>query len=182
METSAALRTKTAALWLALAAALTVGTALVLQYGYGYVPCKLCLTERLPYYAAIPLGVIALFAPERIARLALGLAALGLLYGAGIGIYHAGAEWGFWPGPSDCGGGTGSAPGAVSDFLHSLNTVQVVDCSTAALRVLGVSLAGWSALVSFVLASLAGTAALRALSPAKHFPPNWMPVRRKETR
>jgi len=92
MDTRAAVRLKTAGLWLALVAAVTVGAALVLQYGYGYVPCKLCLTERLPYYAAVPLGLVALFAPERLARLALGLAALGLLYGAGVGIYHAGAE------------------------------------------------------------------------------------------
>ena len=161
MNTTAALRLKTAGLWLALFAAATVGAALVLQYGYGYVPCKLCLTERLPYYAAVPLGLVALFAPERLARLALGLAALGLLYGAGVGIYHAGAEWGFWPGPTDCGGGTGANPAAVSDFMNSLQSVRVVDCSVAALRVLGISLAGWSALISFALASMAGTIALR---------------------
>lgn len=161
MDTKAALRIKTAALWLAIAAAATVGAALVLQYVYGYVPCKLCLTERLPYYAAVPLGLIALFAPEKIARLALGLAALGLLYGAGVGVYHAGAEWGFWPGPTDCGGGSGANPAAVSDFMNALKSARVVDCSTAALRVLGVSLAGWSALISFALASLAGTAAAR---------------------
>lgn len=161
MDTKAALRIKTAALWLAIAAAATVGAALVLQYVYGYVPCKLCLTERLPYYAAVPLGLIALLAPERIARLALGLAALGLLYGAGVGVYHAGAEWGFWPGPTDCGGGTGANPAAMSDFMNALQSARVVDCSTAALRVLGVSLAGWSALISLALASLAGTAAAR---------------------
>jgi disulfide bond formation protein DsbB len=156
-----ALRLKTAALWLVIASVATVGAALVLQYVYGYVPCKLCLTERLPYYAAVPLGVVALFGPPWLARLTLGLAALGLLYGAGIGVYHAGAEWGFWPGPTDCGGGAGANPAAVGDFMHALQATHVVDCSTAALRVLGVSLAGWSALVSFALASLAGTAALR---------------------
>lgn len=161
MNTAAALRLKTAGLWLAIASALTVGAALVLQYGYGYAPCKLCLTERLPYYAAVPLGLLALFLPERLARIALGLAALGLLYGAGIGVYHAGAEWGFWQGPADCGGGTGANPGQVGDFLNSLQTTKVVDCSVAALRVLGVSLAGWSAAISAVLASYAGTAALR---------------------
>lgn len=161
MNTAAALRLKTAGLWLAIASALTVGAALVLQYGYGYAPCKLCLTERLPYYAAVPLGLLALFLPERLARIALGLAALGLLYGAGIGVYHAGAEWGFWPGPADCGGGTGANPGQIGDFLNSLQTTKVVDCSVAALRVMGVSLAGWSAVISAVLASFAGTAALR---------------------
>ncbi|MFD0934948.1 disulfide bond formation protein B [Methylobacterium trifolii] len=161
MNTDALLRIKRAALALSLGAALTAGAALVLQYGYGYAPCKLCLTERLPYYAALPLGCLALFAPERLARLALGLAALGLLYGAGLSGYHAGAEWGFWAGPSDCGGGTGANPAEVGAFLDALQGTTVVDCSVAALRVLGISLAGWSAVISFALASLAGTAAAR---------------------
>ncbi len=159
MDTSAALRTKTAALWLALAAAFTVGAALVLQYGYGYVPCKLCLTERLPYYAAVPLGVIALFAPER-----------------SPASRSASPPWACSTAPASASttrapsGASGrgrpiaaagpAAPGGVGDFLQSLNTVQR-RCSTAALRVLGISLAGWSALVSFALASLAGTTALR---------------------
>jgi disulfide bond formation protein DsbB len=161
MNTAAALHLKTVGLWLAIASAPPVGSALVLQFGYGYAPCKLCLTERLPYYAAVPLGILALLLPERLARVALGLAALGLLYGAGLGVYHAGAEWGFWPGPSDCGGGTGANPGQMGDFLNALQTTKVVDCSVAALRVLGISLAGWSALASAALASLAGSAALR---------------------
>jgi disulfide bond formation protein DsbB len=161
MNSAAELRLKTVGLWLAIFSFLILGAVLVLQYGYGYAPCKLCLTERLPYYAAVPLGLIALLAPARLGRIALGLAALGLLYGAGIGIYHAGAEWGFWPGPTDCGGGTGANPGQVGDFLNALQSTKVVDCSVAALRVLGISLAGWNALASFVLASVAGTAALR---------------------
>jgi len=36
------------ALALAVAAAATVGAALVFEHGLGYVPCKLCLTERVP--------------------------------------------------------------------------------------------------------------------------------------
>ena len=155
------LRPRGGAAVVALVAALTVGGALVLQHGFGYAPCKLCLTERVPYYLAVPLALGATVAPERIARGLLGLCALILLYGAGLGAYHAGAEWGFWPGPTDCGGGTGAAPAGVDDFLKSLQTTRVVDCSAAALRVLGVSLAGWSAVISAGLASLGGTAALR---------------------
>ncbi|QEE37651.1 MULTISPECIES: disulfide bond formation protein B [unclassified Methylobacterium] len=162
MNFASALRLKKAGLGLALGSALVLAAVLVLQYGYGYAPCKLCLTERLPFYAALPLGLAALFAPERLARLALGLAALGLLYGAGLGVYHGGAEWGFWPGPSDCGGGTGANPGQVGEFLNALQNTKVVDCSVAALRILGISLAGWNAVVAFVLASFAGTAALRS--------------------
>ena len=40
-----------------------------------------------------------------------------LLYGAGLGVYHAGAEWGFWPGPTDCGGGSGAAQSVSSIVL-----------------------------------------------------------------
>ncbi|WP_336486076.1 disulfide bond formation protein B [Methylobacterium nigriterrae] len=149
------------ALLVLLGAAATVGGALVFEHVLGYVPCKLCLTERIPYYAAIPLAAVALGAPGRLARLTLGLAALVLLYGAGLGVYHAGAEWGFWPGPTDCGGGSGANPDSVGDFLDALKTTRVVDCSTAAWRFLGVSLAGWNALIAAVLAALAGRAALR---------------------
>jgi disulfide bond formation protein DsbB len=149
-----------AALLVLLGAVLTVGGALVFEHVLGYVPCKLCLTERVPYYLAIPLAGLALAAPERLARLALGLAALVLLYGAGLGTYHAGAEWGFWPGPSDCGGGSGPNPGAVGDFLDTLKATRVVDCTTAAWRFLGISLAGWNAVIAAALASLAGMAAL----------------------
>ena len=149
-----------AALLVLVGAILTVGGALVFEHVLGYVPCKLCLTERLLYYLAVPLAGIALAAPERLSRLLLGLAALVLLYGAGLGIYHAGAEWGFWPGPTDCGGGSGPNPGAVGDFLDTLKTTRVVDCSTAAWRFLGVSLAGWNAVIAAALASVAGMAAL----------------------
>ncbi|WP_375464479.1 disulfide bond formation protein B [uncultured Methylobacterium sp.] len=161
MNDVALLRLKRVALGLLIAAAATVGAALVLQFGYGYAPCKLCLTERLPYYAALPLSLAALFLPERLARLALGLAAACLLCGAGLGAYHAGAEWGFWPGPTDCGGGTGANPDGIGDFLDALRSTKVVDCATAAMRVLGVSLAGWNAVVAFLLASVAGTVAIR---------------------
>jgi len=153
---------RAAALIVAFGAALTVGGALVFEHGLGYVPCKLCLTERVPYYLAVPLALGAVLLPPRLARFVLGLVALVLIYGAGLGVYHAGAEWGFWPGPSDCGGGSGAGPADVSDFLKNLETVRPVDCTAAAWRFLGVSLAGWNALIAAGLGLLAAAAALLA--------------------
>ena len=161
MDYATLLRLRRSALFLVLGSAATLAVAFYFQWGLGYVPCKLCLTERIPYYAAIPLGLLALVLPERLSRLALGLAALGLLYGTGLSVYHAGAEWAFWPGPSDCGGGTGAAPATVTDFRATLETTRVADCSTAAWRLFGVSLAGWNAVVAVVLASVSGTAAAK---------------------
>ena len=136
----------------------------------GYMPCKLCLEERIPYYVGVPLAFVALAAalsaaaPPWIRRLALGLAAIIFIYGAYLGTYHAGAEWGWWPGPSDCGAG-GAAPATNSaDLLKQLNGIRIVSCTEASWRFptgWGLSFAGWNAVVSLVLAAFAAIGAIR---------------------
>ena len=143
------------ALAIALAAAATVGGALVFEHVFGYVPCKLCLIQRDPYYAAIAVGLVTAVLPPRWGRAGLWLLALLFLVSAGLGAYHAGVEWGFWPGPSDCGGGAGASAGNMGDFLNQLQTTRVVSCTEAAWRFLGLSLAGWNAVISLGLAGLA---------------------------
>lgn len=145
-----------AALLILAGAAATVGGALVFEHGYGYLPCKLCLQQRWPYYAAMPLALATAFAPRSVARVGLSGLALLFLISAGLGTYHAGVEWGLWLGPSDCGGG-GAAPAAnVADFMKSLNQIRVVSCTEAAWRFVGLSLAGWNVLISLALVAVAG--------------------------
>jgi disulfide bond formation protein DsbB len=141
-----------AALAVALGAAATVGGALVFEHVFGYVPCKLCLMQRNPYYIAIPLGIAAALLPPRWTRAGLWLLTLVFLVSAGLGAYHAGVEWGFFVGPSDCGGGTSAGAGNVGDFLNQLQNTHVVSCTQAAWRFLGLSLAGWNVLISLGLA------------------------------
>ena len=148
-----------AALAVALGAAATVGGALVFEHAFGYVPCKLCLIQRNPYYVAIPLGLLAAVLPPRWSRIGLWLLPLVFAVSAGLGAYHAGVEWGFWAGPSDCGGGSGAGAGNVGDFLNQLQNTRVVSCTEAAWRFLGLSLAGWNVLISLALAAVAVKAA-----------------------
>ncbi len=124
----------------------------------GYAPCELCLKERLPYYAGVALAALTIPATRRgpsVAwRACFALLALLFLFSAGFGAYHAGVEWGFWAGPSDC---TGSATHAASgaDFLRQLHGIKVVRCDAVAIRILGLSLAGWNVVVSLAVAALA---------------------------
>lgn len=155
--------------WLGLALALSAAAlagAWVFELGFGYLPCKLCLWQRWPYYLGMPAGLLALYAAwsgadRRIVLLFGGLFALAMLIGAGLGIYHAGAEWKFWPGPTDCGGRVGAMPGTVEDFRKSLAATRVIRCDEAALRVLGLSFPGWNVVVS------AATAAMTVLGFAR---------------
>jgi disulfide bond formation protein DsbB len=145
---------------------LLVGLAAILgAWGFqligGFVPCKLCLQQRIPYYIGLPLllvaAVLARPAP-RLARLAAGLAGIVFLVGAGIGGYQAGAEWGWWPGPSDCGGGTAPVLDA-GDLLAQMQTTRLVSCTEAAIRVLGLSFAGWNVVAAGFVALAAFAAA-----------------------
>lgn len=157
----ARLELRQAALAIAIVATATIGGALVFQHGWGYVPCKLCLQQRYPYYLGIPIALAAALLPSRWTRAGLYLLALIFVASAALGAYHAGVEWGLWLGPSDCGGNTGAVPGKVGDLLSQLNTIRVVSCTEAAWRFLGLSLAGWNVVISAGIATLAFVAARR---------------------
>src|SRR5262249_50038431 len=136
--------------------------AWIIQF-LGYKPCPLCLEERIPYYAAVPGGLMAAYLMRKAPKLAaavLAAVSAALLYNAGVGVYHAGAEWHFWPGPDTC---TGDAIKATSSLAKRLQqNTSVVRCDEAALRIFGLSLAGYSALISAGLACLGSAALFRA--------------------
>lgn len=155
---------RTAALVVTLVAAATIGTALFFQYGLGYVPCALCFLQRWPYYVALPLGLVAITLAGRPMTGRGLLALLGVVFvvSAGLGAYHAGVEWGWFAGPADCGGATDFGGGeSLDDFLGALEDTRIVSCTEAAFRVLGLSMAGWNAVISLGLAGLAFAAAAR---------------------
>lgn len=118
----------------------------------GYAPCELCLMQRWAYYAAIPLAlIVALLAPARpdMGRAGLGLLAVIWIGSMIFGIYHSGVEWKWWLGPSTCGSQAGFTGG-----LPDLGK-PVILCDTPAIRILGLSLAGWNAVISLALALVA---------------------------
>lgn len=158
--------TLTSALAIAVIAAATLAGAWFFQLVLEIMPCPLCLEQRYAYYLAVPLGaVVALAAARGAARpvLLAGLAILGLaaLANAGLGAYHAGVEWGFWQGPTDCTGPMVDF-GKAGSLLDQLDKVKVVRCDEVQWRFLGVSLAGYNVLISLLMAAIAGWGVARA--------------------
>jgi disulfide bond formation protein DsbB len=140
-----------ATLLILIAATATIGGAWIFEY-LGYAPCELCLKQRWAYYGAIPFA-LAIAAAGRAypAIQRFGLVVLGLIWLASMvfGIYHSGVEWGWWAGPTSCTG-TGELSGGLPDL-----SAPVVMCDRPAIRILGLSLAGWNAVISLGLAILA---------------------------
>jgi disulfide bond formation protein DsbB len=154
------------AVFLTLAMAATVGSALGFEHIGGYIPCALCLLERDPYYYGIPIGILAVGAatmslPTWVIRLLLTIIGIMMLIGAGMGVYHSGVEWAFWAGPTACGGSSAVTTNA-GNLLGDLNTIHGPSCAEASLRVLGLSFAGWNVVASIFLAAVAFIGAKKA--------------------
>ncbi|MFC3220968.1 disulfide bond formation protein B [Tianweitania populi] len=137
--------------------AVTVGSAVGFQVIGGYIPCKLCYEQRIPYYIGLPILALAVIlsfrrGPALVTRLLILAGALLMIWALYLGVYHSGVEWGWWAGPTDCGVAVDATSGTSGGVLDSLNSVIPPSCDKAALRVLGLSFAGWQAICAAILA------------------------------
>ena len=155
-----------AALAIAIVAAATLAGAWFFQLVLDIRPCPLCLEQRYAYYLAVPLGTAIALAAAQNAPRALLLAGLAILLiaalgNAGLGAYHAGVEWGFWQGPTECTGPIGNL-GSAGNLLERLDSVKVVRCDEVQWRFLGLSLAGYNVLISLLMAAIGAWGMLRS--------------------
>jgi disulfide bond formation protein DsbB len=130
-------------------------------------PCPLCLEQRYAYYFSIPLALMVLLgasvgASRKVLVAALAVIALGMLWNAGLGAYHAGVEWKFWEGPRDCSGGGLTDLGTAGGLLDKLKSIRVVRCDEIPWSFLGLSLAGYNAIISLLLSLIAAWGARAA--------------------
>jgi disulfide bond formation protein DsbB len=134
-----------------LGSAALLGGAFAFEYVGGLAPCQLCIYQRWPHAAAIVIGLVALATGWRGLAWLGGLAALTT---AGVGVFHVGVEQAWWEGLATCT--AGSIEGiSTADLLDpSKDVAAVVRCDEIAWSLLGVSMAGWNAILSLALAGL----------------------------
>jgi disulfide bond formation protein DsbB len=142
----------------------TILTAHAFETLGGYLPCHLCLQERYAYYFAVPASLAAFFIAraEKLgaARIVLALIALAFVINAALGVYHSGVEWKWWAGPTECSGGS-AIEWSEGGLEEALNNNRIVACDEAAWRLLGLSFAGWNAVLSAALAGIAAYGAVQ---------------------
>ncbi|MCP4183228.1 MAG: disulfide bond formation protein B [Hyphomicrobiales bacterium] len=144
-----------------------IATVLAFEHIGGYIPCALCLEQRIPYYIGIPIAFVALLAismkwPQILVCVALTICGLLVMWSLALAAYHSGVEWGWWSGPSECSA-TASSNGAVTSansLLDQLSFSKPPSCDEAAGRFLGLSFAGWNVIVSAIIAFVAFRAAM----------------------
>jgi disulfide bond formation protein DsbB len=125
--------------------------ALGFQFLGGLAPCDLCMQQRYAHVAALVLAVAAVIVRGRVGWLLAGMAVVALAVSGGIGEFHAGVEQKWWLGPSGCTGASmsGLTP---EEATKRLMGTPVVRCDEIPWSLLGISMAGWNAIVSLGVA------------------------------
>jgi disulfide bond formation protein DsbB len=127
-----------------LAPAVALAAAFGSQYLGGLVPCEMCWWQRYAHMAALALALLALVAGG---RPLVWLAALAIAVSGAIGFYHAGVELHYFKGLTQCTSHV--APGgSADDFLKAIMNAPLVRCDDIQWSFLGISMAGWNAILS----------------------------------
>jgi disulfide bond formation protein DsbB len=130
--------------------------ALGSQYIGGLYPCEMCHWQRWPHYAAIVLAALAFVVPGATARhLLVLLAAVAIGASGAIGVFHAGVEYHWWQGFTECTSTMQGSGGTAAEMLARIMKAPVVRCDVPQWSLFGISLAGFNALFS-----LGGAAAI----------------------
>ena len=131
-----------------LISSLMVISAFYLEYFHGALPCDLCITQRWFHAAIITYSLLFIFIFKIISiSKKLTLLGLGILWlsSSTAGLYHFGIEMSFWTGPDGCSSNINFS----KDTLTNLLNKSPIKCDEVVFEILGFSLAGWNALLSF---------------------------------
>ena len=158
--------------WTAFALAISLamlGAAHAFETFAGLAPCNLCLKQREVFWAAVAIsGVATLWTVVSQARRGTPRIAAFLLFavfatGAVTAGFHAGGELKWWDLPALCAGGGQMADlaGLTSLALGTAPVAKIAMCDAVTWSFLGLSMAGWNALISAALAIFSLLAAKR---------------------
>jgi disulfide bond formation protein DsbB len=130
------------------------------QYLGGLYPCEMCWWQRYAHMAALVPAVLAFTAPAQSARVRafVLLAALAIAISGVIGVYHAGVEAKVFEGFTQCTA-TSTSGLSTAELLKQVIHAPLVRCDEVQFRFLGISMAGWNAILS-----LGGAALILVLS------------------
>ena len=133
-----------------LASSLMLLSAFYLEYFEGALPCELCITQRWFHGLIITYSLISIFILEKFINVKIFILivlSFTWLVSAIAGLYHFGIEMNFWLGPDDCSSNIDFS----KDLLTYLLNKSPIKCDEIMFKILGLSLAGWNALLSFLM-------------------------------
>src|SRR5690349_3734013 len=122
------------------------------EYLGGLYPCEMCWWQRWAHFGALAFALLSFAPMADKGRSMVWLAALAILTSGAIGAYHAGVEAKIFEGFTQCTASGGG--GTAEEMLDRILSGPLVRCDDIQWSFLGISMAGWNAIVSIGFASL----------------------------
>lgn len=116
----------------------------------GYEACDLCLKQRWAWYVSLFFAIVSFFTTSNTSKILLMFISIILFLNALFAGWHSGVEWGLWDGLETC---NSSAKFDSNNLIDILKQNSIPACGDAALRIFGISLAGYNFIIS-VLTSI----------------------------
>ena len=121
--------------------------AYAFEYIGGFLPCKLCYWQRYPHFLIILIFPLFYFFQIR-SFIFIGM--MSMLVSTILAFYHVGVEQNYWSGPNSCT--NSSIEGLTTDqLIEQIMSAPLIRCDEIAWELIGISMAGWNALISFFL-------------------------------
>jgi len=117
-----------------------ISSALIAEYFFHILPCKMCLNQRYPYYFIISIFIIFYFINKKTNIWLYILIELAVLYGLFYSVWHIGIEQNLLTGPSSCAGRLEEA-NSVSDLKEQILNQTIINCNEIRWSMLGLSAA-----------------------------------------
>ena len=127
---------------------LILGTAFIIEYFLGYIPCNLCKIERIPYGLSIIILIVNYnFKGNQIFYSVLLM--LVFSFSIIISVYHLGIEQGFFDESAVCASKNLNLL-TKEEILKSFNELSI-SCKDVAFKIFGFSLTSYNIIMSILM-------------------------------
>ena len=125
-----------------------------LEFFQGVTPCKLCIYQRFPYFIIILLAIsFLLIKNKNFKKISFLFYILIFTSSLIMSIHHFGVENSFWNALTNCESDFKTLSNS-NDLKEYLLNKDYVSCSDVSFKFLGISLAGYNTIISFILVVL----------------------------
>jgi len=127
---------------------LILGTAFIIEYFLGYIPCNLCKIERIPYGLSIIILILNYNFKENQIFYSV-LLMLVFSFSIIISVYHLGIEQGFFDESAVCASKNLNLL-TKEEILKSFNELSI-SCKDVAFKIFGFSLTSYNIIMSILM-------------------------------
>ena len=119
---------------------IAISSALIAEYVFNLLPCKMCLYQRYPYYFIISIFILFYFFRKTSSVWFYILTELAIIFGLFYSIWHVGIEQKLLPGPYSCSESLKEV-GTIEKLKEQIANQEIINCNDISWSMLGLSAA-----------------------------------------